>query len=124
MHMPIWYGISALVWALFLLIVLIIILVALVAIVRGPSALKGLLAPTVRVWMYDVTSAGLMVAVGYGMVSGNLASLWGVAIAAVLRVARANVPAATSTVLAIPAAAPVAPAADSTVATQAAPPAA
>ena len=116
--MPIWYGISALVWALFLLVVLIMILVALVAIVRGPSALKGLLAPSVRVWIYDIASAGLMVAVGYGMVSGNLASLWGVALAAVLRVARANVPTASSPAAAIatpPAAATEAPAAGASV---------
>lgn len=94
LHIPTWLGISAFVWALFVLVVLVVVFVGLVFLIRGPAALKGLLSPGVRVQLYDVASLLLMLAAGYGLVDGNLASLWNVALAGVLRVARANVPAA------------------------------
>ena len=92
MHFPIWYGLSALVWALFLLVVLALLIIGLVWIVRGAAALRGLLAPGVRVWLYDLASALLMLATGYGLVKGNLADLWLVVLAGLFHVARSNVP--------------------------------
>ncbi len=96
LHLPVWLGISALVWALFVLVVLLVVLVGLVAIVRGPAALKGLLSASVRLWVYDVVSGGLLITMGMGLISGNLASLWLGFVAGVLRVARANVPTGTT----------------------------
>lgn len=45
-----------------------------------------------RLWIYNVANAGLLVAVGYSVVTGEEAALWGLLVNAVLGMAAANVP--------------------------------
>lgn len=45
-----------------------------------------------RLWIYNVLNAGLLVAVGYGVLNGDEAALWLLLINAALGMAAANVP--------------------------------
>lgn len=45
-----------------------------------------------RLWIYNVLNAGLLVAVGYGVVTGEQAALWLLLVNAALGMAAANVP--------------------------------
>lgn len=49
-------------------------------------------SPAVRRWIYGVANAAVAVAVVYGLVNGEQASVWGVLVNAVLGLAQANVP--------------------------------
>lgn len=49
------------------------------------------LTPTTRKRVYEIAAAGLLVAVGYGLISGDESALWLTLIAAVLGLARVNV---------------------------------
>ena len=47
--------------------------------------------PKVRLWIYNVLNAAVLVAVGYNLLSGEEAALWGLLINAVLGMAAAKV---------------------------------
>lgn len=47
--------------------------------------------PELRKRLYEIAAAALLVAVGYGIVSGEESALWLTLVAAVLGVARTNV---------------------------------
>lgn len=46
----------------------------------------------IRLWIYNTLNAGLAVAVGYGVMNGEEAALWGLLLNAALGLAAANVP--------------------------------
>lgn len=48
-------------------------------------------SPAMRRWMYRVGNAGLAVAVGYAVVNGEEAALWGLLLNALLGMADVNV---------------------------------
>ena len=48
-------------------------------------------SPAARRYIYRVVNAAVLVAVGYGVLSGEEAALWGLLVAAVLGLADANV---------------------------------
>jgi hypothetical protein len=48
--------------------------------------------PKTRLWIYNVLNAGVAVAVGYGVFTGQEAALWGLVINAVLGMAANKVP--------------------------------
>ena len=49
-------------------------------------------SPGTRRWIYNVANAGLLIAVGYGVFTGDQAALWGLLVNAVLGMAAANTP--------------------------------
>lgn len=49
-------------------------------------------SPGVRRWLYRVGNAALLVAVGYAVINGEEAALWGLLLNALLGLADANVP--------------------------------
>ena len=56
------------------------------------SVLQNVLHPKFRKYLYRVANAGLLVAVGYGVLNGDAANLWLLLVNAVLGLADANVP--------------------------------
>ena len=54
--------------------------------------LAVLARPEVRAWIYNVTIAALAVAMTYGLLTGEQAAVWLGLVAAVVGLARANVP--------------------------------
>lgn len=48
-------------------------------------------SPTMRRWLYRVGNAALLVAVGYAVLNGEEAALWGLLLNALLGLADANV---------------------------------
>jgi hypothetical protein len=50
-------------------------------------------SPSARRWIYNVANAGLLIAVGYGVFTGEEAALWGLLLNAVLGMAAVNTPA-------------------------------
>jgi hypothetical protein len=52
---------------------------------------------TARRWLYRVGNAALLVAVGYAVINGDQAALWGLLLNALLGMADANVPATIET---------------------------
>ena len=53
-------------------------------------------SPKTRQWIYNIANAALLIAVGYGVVNGEQAALWGLLLNAVLGLAAANVPSAAA----------------------------
>lgn len=48
-------------------------------------------SPTTRRYLYRVGNVGLLIAVGYGVLNGEMAALWGLLLNALLGLADANV---------------------------------